>query len=113
MTDRARHWQAVVRKQERSGLTQVAYCREQGINPGTFAWWKRQLAARADGSEKHGSPGRRRRGSKTERFVEVRLPSAATPACEIVLARGRTIRLFGSLDPASVTRLITAVESAC
>lgn len=113
MTERAKHWQGLLREQARSGLTQAAFCRQRQLNPGTFAWWKRRLADGADGGETHGSPGRRRRGSKTERFVEVRLPSAATPVCEIVLARGRTIRLFGSMDPASVARLITAVESAC
>ena len=102
-----------MRAQERSGFTQAAFCRQRQVNPGTFAWWKRQLTARADGDETQESPGRRRRGSKTERFVEVQFPTAATPVCEIVLARGRTIRLFGALDPVSVARLITAVESAC
>jgi hypothetical protein len=113
MTERAKYWRGLLREHARSGLTQAAFCRHRQVNPGTFAWWKRQLTARSDGGETHGSPGRRRRGSKTERFVELRLPSAATPVCEIVLARGRTIRLFGSLDLASVARLITAVESAC
>ena len=127
-TDRARYWRRLIAAWHKSGLTQVDYCRERGINAGTFAWWKRRLMAKAAGSEKGRSPGRRRRGVHSERFVEVCGPDSNTmsapismtpasparlPVCEIVLTRGRSIRLFGALDPASVSRLITAVETAC
>jgi len=42
-TEKARHWQEVLRAQEASGLSQAAFCRERGIKAGTLAWWKRQL----------------------------------------------------------------------
>ena len=35
------------------------------------------------------------------------------PAYEVVLARGRVLRIFGTFDSDSVSRLITAVEAAC
>jgi hypothetical protein len=127
-TDRARHWRRLIAAWQRSGLSQVDYCRERGINAGTFAWWKRRLTAEAAGGAKRGFPHRRRVAAKTGQFVEVCVPdsktisapismtpanSATEPVCEIILARGRSIRLFGALDPASVSRLITVVESAC
>ncbi len=127
-TERARHWQRLIAAWQKSGLSQVDYCRERGINAGTFAWWKRRLMAKASGGEKRRWPRQRRGAAKTGQFVEVCLPGSKTmsapismtptspansPICEIVLARGRSIRLFGALDPSSVSRLITAVESAC
>jgi transposase-like protein len=106
MSDRARYWAGLMEGWERSGLSQAEFCRRQGINGGTFAWWKRQLRDRASGGLTH----RGRLGKASERFVEVRLASAA-PAYEVVLSGGRTIRIGPQFDPEVLTRLIAAVES--
>ena len=47
MTERARYWRRQLDRWERSGLSEVAYCRRGGINAVTFAWWKRKLGATA------------------------------------------------------------------
>ena len=114
MTDRARHWQALVREQERSGLTQAAFCRQRKINPGTLAWWRRKLGATA-GAEAGRSTRPRRSSSRTDpvRFMEVEVVGSASKRYEIVLSGGRVLRVPADFDPAHVARLIAAVESAC
>jgi len=108
MTERARYWSALVKACEESGLSQAAFCRERGVQAGTFAWWKRQLRrAQGDGAARRG-----RRAKGRERFVEVRLAETCSmPAYEVFLARGRSIRVSGQFDLQTLSRLIAAVES--
>jgi hypothetical protein len=90
-----------------SGLSQVEFCRQEGINGGTFAWWKRRLEQRAGELSK-----RRGRPPKTSgRFVEVRLTGTSSTTYEVVLGRGRSIRVASQFDPQVLSRLISAVES--
>ncbi len=106
MSERAEYWADRLAAWEQSGLSQAAFCRREGINGGTFAWWKRQLQ-KAGGQR----PARRGRPAKAStRFVEVRL-SGSSAAYEVVLAGGRSIRVPSQFDPQAVSRLITAVES--
>jgi hypothetical protein len=106
MTERASHWSGLVKSWEGSGLSQAEFCRRQGINGGTFAWWKRQLQrASGQGPRRRGRPGK-----VAGRFVEVRLTGAPS-TYEVVLARGRSIRVPVSFDPQILSRLITVVES--
>jgi hypothetical protein len=74
----------------------------------TFAWWKRQLQKAAGGR-----PKRRGRPPKvSERFVEVRLAGVSSLAgYEVVLDRGRSIRIPSQFDPQILSRLILTVES--
>ncbi len=43
-------WQQLVSLQQSSGLTQKAFCEQEGLSPATFGYWKRKLrkAARAE-----------------------------------------------------------------
>ena len=108
MTERASYWSSLVKAWGESGLSQAAFCRERGVPVGTFAWWKRQLR-RAQGD---GAKSRRQSARSAKRFVEVRLAGTSSmPAYEVVLARGRSIRVSSGFDPQTLSRLITAVES--
>ena len=112
MTERARYWSGMVAAWSRSGLSQAEFCRRQGINGGTFVWWKRQLQ-QVPGDVAN-VPKRRGRPPKaaSTRFVEVRLPGMPlSPTYEVVLARGRSIRVPSQFDPETLSRLIAAVES--
>lgn len=110
---RAAYWQDLVDQWSRSGQTQAAFCRKHGITYGSFIWWKRQLtSAPAGGAAPRGSRGRRGRGKKANSFVEVQF-SPARASYEVVLARGRVLRIHGPFDSQSVSRLIAAVEAAC
>lgn len=108
MTERARRWSDLVEAWGQSGLSQAEFCRQRGVNGGTFAWWKRQLS-KTSGDQ----PWRRERPAKAAgQFVEVRLAnSSLLSAYEVVLPRGRSIRVPARFDPQILSRLITAVES--
>jgi len=110
---RAAYWQNLVDQWSRSGQTQAAFCRKRGITYGSFIWWKRRLASAPTGDgAPGGSGGRRARVRKADSFVEVQL-SPARATYEVVLARGRVVRIYGPFDSESVSRLIAAVEAAC
>lgn len=108
---RREHWRRLISEWSASGQTQVAFCRARGLNAGTFAWWKRQLH-RGERGTTESAVRRGRRAGLPERFVELRLagPSASY---EIVLSRGRSIRVPPQFDPQVLSRLIAAVEAAC
>jgi hypothetical protein len=117
-SERARYWSDLVSAWEQSGLSQAEFCRRRGINGGTFVWWKRQLQPRSGPATEHSAtsdaPKRRGRPPKagSARFVEVRLTGAATTSTyEVMLARGRSIRVSSQFDPQILSRLIAAVES--
>ena len=114
MTDRARHWQALVREQAGSGLTQAAFCREREINPGTFAWWRRKLRA-GPASESASGPRSDRSRSRPDpvRFMEVEVVGAPSKRYEIALPNGWVLRVPADFDSEHVTRLVRAVASAC
>ena len=49
MSDRGRYWRRLVSAWQRSGLTQVEFCRRRGVKVTAFGWWKRQLNGPGDG----------------------------------------------------------------
>ena len=116
MTERARYWSDLVARWERSGLSQAEFCRRRGVKLASFGWWKRE-SQRQTGE----LPKRRGRPAKaSKRFVELRLTSASSveptggpvaSGYEVVLARGRSIRVPAQFDPHALSRLIAAVES--
>ena len=107
-TERARYWSDLVAAWSQSGLSQAEFCRRRGVNGGSFAWWKRQLQRPAgDVPKRRGRPPR-----SLGRFVEVRLTGGSPISTyEVVLDRGRSIRVPSQVDPQVLSRLITAVES--
>jgi hypothetical protein len=105
-TSRAIYWQEHLSKWSESGLTQAEYCRRNKLSAAAFHWWKGQL----------------RRKSKTQKapstsmqFVEVHgVPPARVRSgetYEVVLSRGRAIRVDRDFDSDVLKRLIIAVES--
>jgi len=114
MTDRARHWQALVQEQERSGLTQAAFCRQRQINPGTFSWWRRKFRTDTGSESARSTHSQRGRSSPDPlRFMEVEVVGTRSKHYEIVLPSGWVLRVPTDFDFENVTRLIQAVASAC
>jgi len=126
MTERAKYWSDLVSAWSQSGLSQAEFCRRRGVKVASFAWWKRQLhkpsgdAPTDVGRLVKAKPAGARRAKADKQFVEVRLTSASTveptgvssaPTYEVVLARGRSIRVPAQFDPQILSRLIAAVES--
>lgn len=70
----AEAWKRIIREQHLSGLSAAAFCRQAGVRPAAFYFWRRKLRS-ARRSARVGRP----RGQATS-FVEVRLPDASPPA---------------------------------
>lgn len=108
MTERAKHWHALVSEWAGSGQTQVAFCRQRRIEPGTFAWWKRQLRQRGLAGDVSAGVS-----EASGLFVEVRPPTGSPAGFEVLLAGGRTIRVPAGFDGGELTRLLSVLEPAC
>jgi len=70
--ERAAYWRELIAAWPRSGQTQAAFCREQGVTYWSFCRWKRKLALE-DGEAGH----RRPRGKRSRRGNERALRSRA------------------------------------
>lgn len=101
MSDRAAHWQRLLREWEHSGLSQAEFCRRQRVNAVTFAWWKRRLRQSEDQADGPRAGRARRSG-----FVEVTLPrDTAVPA--IRGARLSPVERYELVLPGGVGRALT------
>ena len=47
---RAEQWRERITRQADSGKSVAAFCREQGIAPPTFYWWRNRLARQGSGA---------------------------------------------------------------
>ena len=104
-SDRAAYWGELNRAWDASDQTAVAFCRQRHINPGTFAWWRRELARRAGGRS-----GRLPKPS----FVEVKVGSGSLGrGYELALGNGRRIIVSGDFEEGTLRRLISVAEGSC
>ena len=76
------YWQRVVRKFDKSGLSQEAFCEVHGLSVGTFRSWLYRL--------------RRESGSSAPKFVEV-IASKSRPSHACVVAIGKAELRFESM----------------
>jgi hypothetical protein len=121
-TARWAQWRAVVAACQRSGLSQVEFCRRRGIAPGTLAFWKYTLKHAAAVGPRPPAAGAQP-APTAPAFLPVRVvPALASPppseplaeagAVEIVLATGRLVRVRGRVDPAWLGQLVRALDAA-
>ena len=109
-----RKWEKLICEQGQSGQSVAAFCWERELRASHFYWWKKRL--RAAGSEARRTP--------MTRFVEVKL-AGAEPECpatdappggdrrvEILLKKGRSLRVGPGFDAELVRALVAVVESA-
>jgi hypothetical protein len=119
LTPRREYWRALVEECGRSGVSQAEFCRRRGIAIGTLSFWKHTLNREA-------GPGAPRVAavSVTPAFVPVRLatpvPSGEAPPAgapfwdgelEIVLDRGRLVRVRGRVDPQWLEQVLGTLEA--
>ena len=105
-TGRAAYWRKHISRWSKSGLTQAEYCRRNEVSAAAFQWWKGELQRKAKTQKKP---------STSMQFVEVHGVSPAHvgrgETYEVVLSRGRAIRVGRDFDSDALKRLIVAVES--
>lgn len=117
-TSRAIYWQEHISQWSESGLTQAEYCRRNKLSAAAFHWWKGQLRRKSKAQKSLSANKQQRHGLSTSmQFVEVYgvHPGSVRSgeAYEIVLSRGRAIRVGSDFNSDVLKRLIAAVESSC
>jgi hypothetical protein len=110
-----RFWRRMLRRWQRSGLGVRAFCAEHGLGEPLFYAWRRVVAERDQESARvHARP--RRDGTDSTSadspvFVPVRVIDALTPApLEVVLARGRVVRVGRGFDAETLRQLLAILE---
>jgi hypothetical protein len=97
-------WRRMLRRQQRSGLSVRAFCRQHNLSQPSFYAWRRTIA---------------QRDAQLPAFVPLEilpeplpLPTAAATGCglELVLGRGRIVRIGPAFDAPSLRRLLALLE---
>jgi hypothetical protein len=113
LSPRGRFWRKHVEQWQRSGATQVQYCKEHHLSIAAFRWWRRKLV------DDQPVPGPRKgsRPASVPSFTEIRLPeggAAATAyAYEIILPNRTQLRLRQNFDAQAVSSLVSLLGAAC
>ncbi len=115
---REAHWRKVVAEWGKSGLTQVAFCRDRGLSVSALRWWKRDLARRdAERASRQRPKGRGDASpSSNARFLPVRVVGARDAqrdghgGLEVVLVSGRRVRVGSDVNAELLTKVVTVLE---
>jgi len=129
------YWRELVRRWKESGRSVREFCRAEGLRESAFFFWRRRLGG-CSGSAGTASK-RRHKASRlasarqspaglsllrrnTPSFLPVRVtasagdrPAAAgaLPAVEIILARGRTVRVRAGFDRQTLADVLAVLEA--
>jgi hypothetical protein len=103
---RREYWGAQVAAHAKSGLSVAAFCRQQGLRTGTLTFWRWKFAHEARSEMPRPTPA----------FVPVRVTPAperapVTGAVEITLAPGRTVRVYGRVEPVWLAEVLAVVAT--
>lgn len=95
-----RRWKAHIESWQKSGLSQLAYCREHGLKPHQFTYWKKRC----------------QRSNTDISFVPLRLsqnlPAVVNPAqIRLTTPNGYKLELCGAIDQSVVRQLLDTVRS--
>jgi hypothetical protein len=101
--NRAARWMAHVRRWQESGLGKTRYCRENGLALSTFQYWITKSRP-SFGSESASIP------------ALVPLPfvfAAKTPSIGLMVSNRYAMDIPADFDEATLTRLLSVLESRC
>ncbi len=113
-----RFWRRTLRQWRRSGLCVRAFCTEHGLAEASFYAWRRIVAERDQAcapvrAEPERGGARRAVPASDDApvFVPLRVIDVATQvAIEVVLERGRVVRVLRGFDAATLRRLLAVLE---
>ena len=106
--ERETQWRKRVGAWRQSGSSQAAFCRQQGLAPADFSWWKHELARR-DGRAAASAvqPG----CESLPQFVPLQVTAVNTRgACALELRDGRRLQIEDGTDPRWIAALVAALE---
>ena len=99
MLERRSYWQDHVEQWQHSGLTQVAYCRQQGLKVAQFSYWKKRLRPAP-------SPGTT--GGAAD-FIAVQM-AGASAALVVVLNEHLRVEVRPGFDSATLRAVVQALS---
>lgn len=107
---KAAFWRRMVARWRRSHLTVRDFCQEHHISEPSFYAWRRTLNERAAVAVPRRHPPTR----KTPLFVPVRVTTEprTQPPLELVLGRGRVVRVPAGFDAATLRQALAVLEDA-
>jgi transposase-like protein len=100
-TEAEENWRSLIAKQEASGLSVAAWCREHDVIPQTMYWWRSELKRR-DAAE------------AALAFVPIEVVGDVRPQAVgglRVIAGGREVIVASDFDEELLSRLILLLES--
>ena len=113
LSPRGRFWRKHIQQWQRSGATQVQYCKEHKLSVAAFRWWRRKLGDDQPAS----GPRKRSRPASVPTFTEIRIPhsgeATAAYAYEIILPNHTQLRLHRNFDVQAVSALLSALGASC
>ena len=106
---REKHWRGVLLAFEQSGLSVTRFCRENGINQGTFKRWRSELVSQAPASNP---------APKSNPFVPVQIRPQAQQQItdewlDVVLPGGSLIRVTERTPPQLLMKVLKTLEGTC
>ena len=95
------HWQRHIQAWQASGMTQAAYCQNNGLNLKSFAYWKHRL---------------KKQNSTTVQLVQVASPKtlpvhySRSCALRMILDNHISIEIADEFSPATLARVLDVVQ---
>ena len=104
-----RHWLDLIRLWQQSKLSVRAFCRRHRLSEPSFYCWRRTLQQRGLIGK---LPGEDAVKTETPAFVQVSVAAAAAGprSIELVLAKGRRLRLRPGFDVNTLRQLLRVLE---
>jgi hypothetical protein len=129
--EREAHWRQALADWSGSGLSKMAFCRERGLSPSAFHWWRGELARRDAARRSRSSSPSSPTAQETKAgptFVAVRLAEGAVGGAavrftaeggvegvvEVLLRGGRRVRVGSGFDGELLAQVVRVLEGlAC
>ena len=110
-------WREIFREQAGSGLSHSDFCRDRAIPMHSYFWYRRRLEWTKTAAAR-GPTARQAKTSASSTLVPVRISAASKPsptdeAIDVVLARGRCLRVRRGFDRETLLDLLRLLEGAC
>ena len=107
-------WREIFREQAGSGLSHTDFCRDRSIPHHSYFWYRRRL----EWTKSEAARGPTTRPAKPSTLVPVRISSSSkssptSGAIEVVLTRGRCLRVSQGFDRQTLLDLLQVLEGAC
>lgn len=104
-------WRQIIERQQSSGQSAAAWCRQHGISQASFFAWKRRLGTSGSSIRLSLSKAVEPPASPTSGFVEVKAAEeAGADGIEIFLRGGRCLRVRRGFDRDLLVELVRTLE---